>query len=377
MVLQTALEKAYANYLHSGRFPSCVLYITTRLGDVDVNVHPAKTEVKFVSDKQIFDGVYYAVLSALEKSSSGLHTGTALGAGLRENTQMSEASNIPSPSTNSMSLHENSRSSAPNFGSSKLSGSVVAKDGGFKNMSSDEFRKQYVSEDIKPYNNVKHLTHSNLNTQGLNQNSKIDAATDAPVSDISGSNTESVRLRVIGEALRTYIIVEYSSGVWFIDKHAAHERLHFNALKDEGFEPMSEALITPVICRLGAADAALLLENSKLLEGLGFEIESFGEDSVAARSIPAEIEIEDSESVLSDICELLKHGGFADAARLDDIYKTIACKAAIKAGKTSERFELEVLAKKVMSGEASHCPHGRPVAFEITKAQLDKGFKRI
>jgi DNA mismatch repair protein MutL len=176
--------------------------------------------------------------------------------------------------------------------------------------------------------------------------------------------------------MKTYIIVEYRNSVWFIDKHAAHERIHFDALGSDGFEPMSQALITPVVCRHGHEDVSLLLENAELLDKLGFSVESFGDEAVAVRRIPTEIDIGDAEPILSDICTELRHGGTAESARRDNIFRAVACKAAIKAGKSSDMRELETLAARVMSGEIAHCPHGRPIAFEITKTTLDKGFKR-
>jgi len=316
LLLQSALEQAYRNNLPTGRFPSCVLFVTTKASDVDVNVHPAKTEVKFVSDKQIFDGVYYAALGALDKL------------GKRENISYNQS--------------------------------------GFKSMSADEFKGNYVSEISNSYKSTGKGSLKHLYSAPANLDSNI------------SSPTPNTSLRTIGEALNVYIIVEYQDSVWFIDKHAAHERIHFDALKNSEYKPMSESLLTPVICRVGFEDASLLLENAEFLESLGFSVESFGEDSIAVRHIPADIDISDTESVLSELCPQLRHrGGIAEPTACDEIFKAIACKAAIKAGRSSERRELESLAEKVMSGEVSHCPHGRPVAFEITKTTLDKGFGRL
>jgi DNA mismatch repair protein MutL len=151
----------------------------------------------------------------------------------------------------------------------------------------------------------------------------------------------------------------------------------FDALKSGKYSPMSESLITPVICRLGHDETTLLLENADFLESLGFTVEIFGEESVAVRHIPADIDVGDTESVLADFCPQLRHSGVAETAARDRIFKTIACKAAVKAGKSSEKRELEALVEKVMSGEISQCPHGRPVAFEITKSEMDKRFGRV
>ena len=198
--------------------------------------------------------------------------------------------------------------------------------------------------------------------------------------DIRYDNSEFLipdsEFKVIGEAMDTYIIAERQNSLWLIDKHAAHERIHFDTLRRSGYTPMPQALITPIVCRQGYEDAALLLENTDLLESLGFAVESFGDDAVAVRQIPADIEISDAEAVLSDMCTELKHGGTPEPAKRDGIYRAIACKAAIKAGRSSDRRELETLTARVLSGEVAQCPHGRPVAFELTKAALDRSFKR-
>ena len=351
--LQAALEKACENTLPTGRYPSCILYITTSFSAVDVNVHPAKTEIKFVSDKQAFDGVYYAVLSAVtprqepqrERSESDTETNAR-----NEQGSGSIGSDIPGARPFGTSAHRpiSRVESAP-----QNSHSGTGKPGGgFKTMQAGEFLKAYGPK---------------TQTSAEGQKTRI------PNFD---HEMRSPSFRVIGEALNTYIIVEHKNSMWLIDKHAAHERIHFDALKRYDFEPMSQALIAPVVCRHGAEDISILLENAELLEKLGFAIESFGDDAVAVRRIPAEIDISDTEAVLSDMCDQLKLGGAPSPAQQDEIYRAIACKAAIKAGKSSDAHELETLTARVLSGEAAQCPHGRPVAFEITKTFLDRGFKR-
>jgi len=346
LLLQSALEQAYKNAMPSGRFPSCVLFITTKPGDVDVNVHPAKTEVKFVSEKQVFDGVYYAALGAIEKvqtegNISQLFTGNTIEPDKKQNVKYN-------PNT---------------------AGESKDTDGTFKAMSVDDFRVARVSEPSVVYKSSK---NPNLAQKLVTpDNSMYDYSEFPPYQSVQPP------YRVIGEALNLYIVVEYQDSIWFIDKHAAHERIHFDALKNSTFESMSEALITPVICRLGHEDNTVLLDNTDFLDQLGFSVESFGEDAVAIRHIPAEIDIGDTESVLSELCTLIKSGSASEPSQRDNILRTIACKAAIKAGRSSGLRELESLTAKVMSGEILCCPHGRPVAFEITKSALDKGLGRI
>jgi DNA mismatch repair protein MutL len=413
-----------------------------------VNVHPAKTEVKFVSDKQVFDGVYYAALSAV--TNNGLSSECEI-----KDSKFADASHTPEQTYRGGSsapvrdghygfspasadyTHSGDSSNSGYSGDSDqtLKGRMKTSGNGFKSMQIDEYQRKYGSgKHQQPLYNSSPKTNNVSafedesdnsgfnNTLFINQQPSSNASSGVgsasatgPESDNSGfnnslfinqqpsSNTSSgagsasatgsesdnsgsripdsafgtVPFRVIGETLNTYIIVEYQNSVWFIDKHAAHERIHFNALRDDGFEPMSQALITPVVCRHGYEDVSVLLEHSELLEKLGFTVENFGDDAVAVRRIPAEIDIGDAEPALSEICAELKRGGTAQPAHRDNILRTVACKAAIKAGRSSGTRELEALAARVISGEISQCPHGRPVAFELTKQTLDKGFKRI
>ena len=370
ITLQAALEQAYANTLPSGRFPSCAIYITTNPGNVDVNVHPAKTEVKFVSDKQMFDSVYYAVQGALERASHEAGIGYE---GSGRHPTIGSGANKAAPGAASRYPEPSARGRASKTGD------------GFKSMQVDEYRKKYASDGEKP---CKPPVFRQPGAQGQNDSygapyrgahggQGMDAA--PPTADDRTPDFDpppARRARVIGEALNTYIIIEANAGVWFIDKHAAHERIHFNALRSGDYEPMSQTLIAPVVCRPGHEGAALLLENIETIDKLGFEIESFGEDAIAVRRIPEDIEIGDTEPVLSEICSKLTFGSAPDLECRDELYRAVACKAAIKAGKASDLREMEVLAARVLSGEITHCPHGRPVAFELTKAALDKSFKR-
>ena len=387
ITLQAALERAYANTLHSGRFPSCALYITTKLGNVDVNVHPAKTEVKFVSDKQVFDGVYYATLGAV---AHGAAAGSGAGSEEISDEQRGDRGE-------GHGAFGDGGARVPGFGNrnpgSTGAGFVSKSGGGFMSMQVDEYHIEYGPGGANAKDRTDaaqpHASHSTFPAHGNTSEYTHDTAAENTVdpfqpetgdSDptIPNSEFDAPPFRIVGEALNTYIVVEYQNSVWFIDKHAAHERIHFNAMKDAGFEPMSQSLITPVVCRHGYEDVSILLDNTELLDKLGFSVESFGDDALAVRRIPAEISIGDVEPVLSQICAELKLGvgGAAEPARRDNILRMVACKAAIKAGSSSGLRELEALAARVISGEISQCPHGRPVVFEISKAALDKAFHR-
>ena len=163
--------------------------------------------------------------------------------------------------------------------------------------------------------------------------------------------------------LRTYIICESEDGsVWLIDKHAAHERMNFDKLKNAQEPPMRQTLLAPIAAELSREDGALLLENLPLLEQFGFACEDFGAGALLVREVPADIDAADTVPTLEEFAERLLH--------------TMACKAAIKGGWVSDPAELRVLVDRVQSGEIKYCPHGRPVAVKLTKYELEKMFKR-
>ena len=180
-----------------------------------------------------------------------------------------------------------------------------------------------------------------------------------------------------GEVLNTYIIVEQGDKVLFIDKHAAHERLNFDRMKAEGYQPMVQALLEPVVFTPPAEEGAALLANLPLLEEFGFYAEDFGGGALVVRQAPFDVDPGDIEDTLLEIGGRLLTTGRADpSAARDELLHTMACKAAIKGGWRTSPQELEKVAGAVMRGEVKYCPHGRPVAIELTRKDLEKQFRR-
>ena len=180
--------------------------------------------------------------------------------------------------------------------------------------------------------------------------------------------------RIAGEVLRTYIICEdEQENVWLIDKHAAHERVRFDALKAAAEPIMSQTLLEPMAVELSPEDCAAVLEQLPLLERYGFRCEDFG-GAVLVREVPGDID--DPAGALEELAEDLRlNRADPDAAR-DSLLSTMACKSAIKAGMYTDPAELRRLVDRVQSGEIQYCPHGRPVAVKLSKYQVEKMFKR-
>ncbi len=358
VLLQAAVEQAYKNTLLTGKFPSCVLYLELSRGAVDVNVHPAKTEVKFSDEKKVFDLVYQTVRACLEAEQKPLEIT------LSEGTKRA----VSEPK--------------PDF---------------FRSMPAEEYRAKAASSSPAPERRSapvfraptayeKPAAAANFATKA-NTSPKIDefpAFSPSPARKNVEKAVENVEkistpaCRVIGEALDTYIIAEIDDELMLIDKHAAHERMIFDRLKKQERQIMSQTLLSPVIIRPTAEDAEIMDKNSALLDEMGFEVEPFGQSSYAVRAVPDDVDVSEAASALEEICEKLRGGDnvSADSAR-DEILHTVACKAAIKAGRRHDMAELERIACAVASGEVRYCPHGRPVSARLTKKQLDKFFSRI
>ncbi len=387
-LLQAAVEQAYKNSLLTGRYPACVMYLELSCAGVDVNVHPAKTEVKFSQERRVFDVVYHATLAAL----TGEDRIKAPAEPPAEKKSPSPAA-IPAPVRAAFAPPQ-TQTAAP-----------APKPDFYRSMTSEQFRAQgYTVKDApkpapKP---VETAPASALGAYEIPYQTRLDMPNGRPATEIRPETTEIPKEtahsmvkavekpvqnvesqlipdhKIVGEALKTYIIVEVGTELVLIDKHAAHERMNFDRLKKNGARNMSQTLLESVTLRLTDEDCRVLEENGELLTEFGFEIEPFGERDYAIRAVPAGIAASDAAAAVEEICEKL-HGGKApnpDSAR-DEILHTVACKAAIKAGWDTDVKELETLVDAVLSGQIKYCPHGRPISVTVTRRDLDKLFKRI
>lgn len=362
-LLQAALEQAYKNSLLTGRFPACALYITLPFGSVDVNVHPAKTEVKFTDERRVFDAVYYAVLSAL--------------AG--EERTKTPSAELPASAKPKEDFYRSM--SAADFraggyaASSPRPAAERAPSGSWKPTGLRAPDSPWQERlDLRP-------SHTTPSAPKSPAPTAFSAPAGSRIVEKPVQNVEKPALpdhKILGEAMKTYILVEKGEELILIDKHAAHERVIFDRLKAQDREIMAQSLLAPVTLRPTGADAELLERHAALFASLGFEIEPFGASDYVVRALPADLDAADVAPAIEEICEKLRRGlsPRPEEAR-DEILHTVACKAAIKAGWDNSPEELEKLAEAVLSGAVKYCPHGRPVSAVLTKKELDKLFRRI
>ena len=390
-LLQSAVEQAYKNTLLTGRYPACVLYLELGYGSVDVNVHPAKTEVKFSAERQVFDLVYHAVLSALAEERPGVQTTPAPevkaekaapkadfyhSMSAKEFRDSGYSVKAAAPITKSASAPAVITPPAP-----RQSIQTPREDPSVFTLRSPQAGFQ-TSLDLRPAAKSEPMPPISTPEPGQSLGNAGVSPPDAPKAvENSVQNVESFPLsdhKIVGEALKTYIIVEQGEALIFIDKHAAHERMIFDRLKQQKRQIMSQGLLCPVTLRVSGEDGELLEKNGALLSQLGFELEPFGENEYILRAVPADMLPEDAKAAVEEICEKLRRGKAPDpAAARDEILHTVACKAAIKAGWDTDEKELQKLVEAVLSGQVKYCPHGRPVSILLSRKDLDKQFKRI
>ena len=372
-LLQTAVEQAYKNTLLVGRYPACVVYLKLSNAAVDVNVHPAKTEVKFSQEKRVFDLVYHAVLAALSTEDR-----TAAAGEEKPKPAPAPVYTAPTPTAKPNPRPDFYRSmSAADFRASNYS---IRPPAPAKPVEAAMPLRAYE----QPYQTRLDMTPPPTPAVKPQESTKI--ALNEP--GLSGKTVEnSVQsvekptlpdYKLIGEALHLYILVETGDELMLIDKHAAHERMIFDRLKRQDRSVMAQTLLEGVTLRLDGEERELLEQNGELLSELGFEIEAYGEDDFILRTVPADMNPSDARAAVEEIFEKLRGGKAPDpkSAR-DEILHTVACKAAIKAGYITDRAELDRIVQAVLSGQVKYCPHGRPVSAVLGRRDLDKLFKRI
>ena len=395
-LLTAALEEGYRNQIMKGKFPGCVLSVTLPVTAVDVNVHPAKTQVKFAREREVFDAVYHTVLDCLDRDDAPAPVPKPAGETVnprqdffqsmdaRSFRQRAEAPN-PKPAVPPRPQTRPAAPARPAFDSEMLGRMArVADSAPEKQPYRAAFRPVEKVSIGKPPASVAEPP-GKAAAPGPEKAEKpprpfVPAIPRQQTLDLPEQQTieppKEAPWLIAGEVLHTYIVCESEDGcVWLIDKHAAHERMNFDRLKAAQEPPMRQTLLQPVAAELGREDAALLLENREALERFGFACEDFGDGAILVREVPADIDAADTAATLEEFAEKLRTGR-SPAEKREGLLHTMACKAAIKGGWTSDPAELRVLVDKVQSGEVKYCPHGRPVAVKLTKYELEKMFKR-
>ena len=380
--LQAALEQAYRNTLLVGRFPACVLYIELSCAAVDVNVHPAKTEVKFTHERAVFDAVYYGARAALEAEKAPVTT-LPRTAPKPEPAPKADPFVPSAPKAAPAAAQHPPAPAAPTFAPARTYAPAAPAEEAvaFRSPTASAFAAPRVTPApvfTAPARPAPGTPPEPVVPVAQPAQTAIEPEPVIPSPLERAAPPAEPPARLIGEAMHTYILVEKGETLILIDKHAAHERINFDRMRQSPADIPSQTLLEPLPFTPDASDADVLQQYGGLLAELGFTLEPFGRCDYILRGVPAQLDAADALPALEEICAQLRHGAQMDAQSVrDEVLKTVACKAAIKAGWQTEPEELLRLADAVCAGEVKYCPHGRPVAVTLTRRELDKLFKRI
>lgn len=411
----SALDNAYKNSVMVGKFPSCVLFITVPPESVDVNVHPAKTEVRFSDERKIYEVIYYAALGAIRsndvRNQIKLDKKEPINEFINRNkepikqTVMPEnvtevKPKIPETVTSKAVSAENEAKPVLNggfeFNRRKVNIDISASDeADIKNTEKtvtevSESENEQTSVVTAPSSQYAKLHEPDPPSYSLNDGETPDlisgyekniknAETAEPAPLKTEDEKDAEDFSVIGEAFNTYIIAQTKKKLLFIDKHAAHERILFNELKKRGADSSSQLLLRPVAVTLSRGEYIAVTDNLDLFKNAGYAVEDFGEGCIVVRECPIDLSETDIADIITELAGQLMDGTKAmTPEKLDRLYHSTACRAAIKAGNDISLPEQRELVRRVLSDDdVRFCPHGRPVIIEMSEYELEKQFGRI
>lgn len=377
-----ALDEGYKHSIMAGKFPACVLNITAPYDFVDVNVHPAKTEVRFVNERQVFDCLYFAVKSALAADDAVKRMQTA------------EAPPVAPPKKSPFQPDEgaqqvlHSSASVPDVTPDSLG---HGSSGGYTYPERRAPETSKVAQPAAVYQTEREHappepseeTYHFLRPEMLQP--PVMEQPPALTPDLARSNgiepektEEEPPIRLIGELFETYILAEAKNSLLLIDKHAAHERVLYEKLRTEQKTLDHQVLLSPFTVVLSPEECGAVLANSAVVDKLGFLVEDFGGSMLLVREIPALLDQHDASQLLAEVAINLKNNRHDPAPQiLDDLYHSVACKAAVKAHDKNEPLELQALIERVWNDEnIRYCPHGRPVVQVWSRSKINKLFGR-
>ncbi|WP_178667529.1 DNA mismatch repair endonuclease MutL [uncultured Eubacterium sp.] len=360
-----ALEQAYRNSIMVGRFPGCVLNIECNTSFVDVNVHPAKIEVRFANEKPVFELVYYGVKNAVEM----LDTPKEASFSNAKPTQTTINGRIDffkpqqEPATQMQFKQEQSADDFWRVASTSPVSKKPEYDEGF-----DSGVQKNARLDLEKITRPTAEEKNEYKPKKTEASPKEDSAPKVDIPDF----------RLVGEIFKTYIIIEMDGDCYMIDKHAAHERMNYEALK-ASTQIASQVLLTPEAVRLSREEHNAVISNLDLYSKCGFLIEDFGNSTVLVRECPSMLDGEDVAGLVQETSAKLLDGKTdITPEQMDWIFHSTSCRAAVKAGDKTSPYEMELFVKKLLANpNIRYCPHGRPVMIKLSKYDIEKQFGRI
>ena len=384
LTAMAAIEKAYTSYIAPECFPACVLFIEMDPSVVDVNVHPAKLEVKFSDEKAVFEAVYYTVKNALE------------GCEYRPELELSAKRkpnplNAYAPIGERTELHQ-TRIAVPSR--EPVSRAPKPELPPYAKPSGADWRAPLPLANDKRGGIVRNTSEGSTETPRssieLLERYRAAKAAVTPLEEeksaVSAPPPSSVtaEYKIVGEAFDCYVIAEIENYLLVIDKHAAHERIIFEELKKSVLSSgsvLSQQLLLPITVIMSADALSAARDFMDDIKAVGFDFTLNG-TACDITAIPQDVAPHDAEGLFVKMTDELLEGrgnpAVTDAIRRERALYQIACKAAIKGGRYYNDAIVRWLVEKVLElPDVTVCPHGRPIAYKLTKNELDRQFNRI
>lgn len=391
-----ALENAYTNMIMTGKFPACVMLIDLPPATMDVNIHPAKAEVRFTNEKAVSDAVYYAVKNAL--MAGGLLYEFELKPRVDWTQKPPEEDKSVQQEFMFTPVEDIEKTEKILTAAKRIEEAVLAAQQAGVVESGTEIRPAVAVEETPSVDTIKEEKapvqtaakseevhaepvsgFSYINSKSFMKHETVAPPEEKTVPEKQSEWTEKPKIRVIGEAFGVYIIAETEDKTMLmIDKHAAHERIIFEQLKSRNCRQYSQMLMTGIRVLLTADEFSAMETNAELLEDMGFVFDFTERPCVVAKAVPTFIMEQDMEEIISEIADNLRlHRQNPQSRVLDDMLHSVACKAAIRGNDKNDITELQALAEQVYGDEKiRHCPHGRPVIFTMSKSSIERQFGR-
>ncbi len=388
--MMAALEAAYKGVTMQGKYPGCVLFLDMPHALVDVNVHPAKTEIRFAQERDVFDAVYQSVKDAVFTQIQGAPP--AAGAKATEEKPVVPAPPVEHPVEPS-AAQESEKASLPpeDVGDASETAAPL-----LRGCITPEIHAKPTDLEMPVYV-LKHDDPAPDALESAPLPYRVSRALNIQVEDEAGpppappqeapaqtyfaplGGEDRPVLLLVGEVFGTYLIAQYGDDLCFLDKHAAHERILYEALTAVQGKVSSQFLLTPVTVQLAAQEKDALLQSQALLQDNGVEVDDFGDGCVVVRAIPADVAPENVQDLITELAGRLMLDPYAATSEKKEwVLASLCCRAAIKAGDRTHTEEMMRLAENILGGKTPpFCPHGRPIVWKMTRKELEKRFGRL
>ena len=407
LTAMAAIEKAYTSYIAPEAFPVCVLFLDMNPSMVDVNVHPAKLEVKFSNEQPIFEAIYYTVKNAIEsyqyrpemtiaqkrREQSALGAFVAVGENTKgeqisiSNSYSAKTGNQAALASKSSACHSTERLGQSNINSVDYDKTIRVSSSAIDGIKKRDVTPSYKESVMTPKSSLDILKKYSEASSEVSLRREAVGDRDLsikPKENLAEEESKPFEYKLVGEIFNCYVIVEYDNQILVIDKHAAHERVLFEDLKKESEKQgsvTSQSLLLPITVMLTPEEISAADEFKKDISSVGFDFE-ICDGYANLNAIPSNIGSADADGLLvnmiDDLMEGKGHPEVTEAIRREKALYQIACKAAIKGGRVYDESVIRWLVEKLLLlPDVIVCPHGRPVAFKLTKNELDRQFERI